>query len=703
MSPNHSWRDWAGWPSTLPAPVRKRSRLSRLKKFDAIISDYQMPMMDGISLLKKVRERDKDIPFILFTGKGREEIVIEALNAGADFYLQKGGDPKAQFAELSHKVRRAVEQRKAESTSCESIERARILSEATFEGIMIHDNGVILDANQQFADIFGFNDANELIGKNGLEMLTPDSRANIEKRLRDGIDSIEEVTGRRANGELFHAETQSRGIVLDGRSVRIVSLRDISERKRAEEALRHSEEKYRFLVENAIVSIVVLQDGMVKLVNPIAINVIGHSELELKSSPFLSFVHPEDRAMVLDRYLKRLEREDVPSTYAARLIRKDGSTVWAEVCAVTIEWEGRPATLNFLMDIAERKRAEDALRESEKKYRLLVESANEAILVVQDGMLRLINPKIIEILGFSEQVLKSKHFSAFVHPDDRAMVMGHHIARMRGEAVPDRYAFRLQAMDGSTKWAEINAIMIDWEGRPATLNFLTDITERKKAEELLKGSNSKLHLLTSITRHDILNQLMILRGYLEMANENHDPVSARELRKKALGATKNIELMIEFTKDYQEIGVHEPVWHDVHKMVDAFQPNLSSSILRLENHLGQVEVLADPMMVKVMENIVDNAARHGERARSVSFSSKIDGGALSITCEDDGVGVPTDDKERIFERGYGKHTGLGLYLARDVLNITGITIEENGIPGDGACFKISVPQGRWRFLAEGGN
>jgi signal transduction histidine kinase len=207
--------------------------------------------------------------------------------------------------------------------------------------------------------------------------------------------------------------------------------------------------------------------------------------------------------------------------------------------------------------------------------------------------------------------------------------------------------------------------------------------------------------MTSITRHDILNQLMIMRGYLELASENQDPLEARELRKKALGATKNIEFMIEFTKDYQEIGVHEPVWHDVHAMVDASDPNLKSTNLQLENHLQEVEVLADPMLVKVIENIVDNSARHGVHAGFVRFSSETKGDVLKIICEDDGVGVLADEKDKIFERGFGKHTGLGLYFARDVLNITGIAIKENGEPGKGARFEISVPKERWRYVTRG--
>ena len=283
--------------------------------------------------------------------------------------------------------------------------------------------------------------------------------------------------------------------IIKGRTdsaVLVRSIRYAIERKHAEVALRDSEKKYRLLVERAAESIVLVQDGMIRLVNPMAIAITGFSEQELVSKPFLPLIHPDDRAIVGERYQKRLRGETLPAHYDFRVIAKDGSTKWVEISAVVIDWEGRPATLNLLTDITERKRAEEALRDSEKKYRLLVESAAESIMVAQDGMLRLVNPTTVTMTGFSEQELTSKPFSSLIHPDDRAMVVERYQKRIRGEAVPNQYAFRVLTKDGSTKWVEISAVMIEWEGRPATLNFLTDITERRRAEEELASALTRL-------------------------------------------------------------------------------------------------------------------------------------------------------------------------------------------------------------------
>jgi len=150
-------------------------------------------------------------------------------------------------------------------------------------------------------------------------------------------------------------------------------------------------------------------------------------------------------------------------------------------------------------DITERKQAEEALRTSEARYRLLVENANEVIVVAQDGMLKFVNRMTVELFGYSEQELTSRPFPEFVHPDDRGMVVERHLKRLKGDVFQPRYAFRLVGRDGSIKWVEIGAVLIDWEGKPATLNFINDITERKQAEEALQESHERFQLANRAT------------------------------------------------------------------------------------------------------------------------------------------------------------------------------------------------------------
>ena len=154
---------------------------------------------------------------------------------------------------------------------------------------------------------------------------------------------------------------------------------------------------------------------------------------------------------------------------------------------------GNKFLVGVTRDITDRKRAEEALQESEKKYSLLINNANESIIVAQDGRLKFVNPKTLSLLGvYSEQELIDRPFPEFIHPDDRSMVVENYRRRIANEAAPPRYVFRVVTPEGIVKWVEINATFIEWQGKPATLNLLTDITDRKKAQEALSGSEQRL-------------------------------------------------------------------------------------------------------------------------------------------------------------------------------------------------------------------
>ncbi len=214
-----------------------------------------------------------------------------------------------------------------------------------------------------------------------------------------------------------------------------------------------------------------------------------------------------------ERYRQRLEGEVPTVVYPFRTIHKDGSVRWAEINSVLIPWEEKPAVMSYLSDITERMRVEEELRASESRYRLLVENANEAILVVQDGMLKFVNRMACELTGYSEQELRSRPFPEFIHPEDRDMVVERYQRRIKGDVSMPRYAFRLVTREDSIKWVEIAAVLIDWEGKPATLNFLTDITERKQAEQALRESEERYRTMMeqaadAVFMHDEMGRIL---------------------------------------------------------------------------------------------------------------------------------------------------------------------------------------------------
>ena len=171
---------------------------------------------------------------------------------------------------------------------------------------------------------------------------------------------------------------------------------------------------------------------------------------------------------------------------------------------------------------------------------------------------------------------------------------------------------------------------------------------------------------------------------------------------KVSTAAKRIAAMVQFTREYEEIGVHAPAWQDTRTLVDTAAKQAPLGKVRVKNDLSTgVKVFADPLIIKVFYNLMDNAVRYGGKIATIRFSvEERDDGHL-IVCEDDGDGIVAAEKEMIFERGFGKNTGLGLALVREILDITGISIRETGEPGKGARFEMVVPKGAWQKAGKG--
>ena len=224
-----------------------------------------------------------------------------------------------------------------------------------------------------------------------------------------------------------------------------------------------------------------------------------------------------------------------------------------------------------------------------------------------------------------------------------------------------------------------------------------ELEEKKKTEQALAVAISKLNTLAAITRHDLNNILTAFLGYLTFAqNEKPEGEIATYLEKmrQAAGVMKN---QIAFARDYQEMGNSLPSWFNIHSLVisSGVGPKFSGVTLTVET--GTLEVLADPLIVKAVYNLLENAVRHGERTSVITVRSQVIEDGIIIIIEDNGKGVPLQIKGRIFERGFGSNTGLGLFLVKEILGITGMQIIETGIEGKGARFEIHVPAGYFRY------
>ena len=242
------------------------------------------------------------------------------------------------------------------------------------------------------------------------------------------------------------------------------------------------------------------------------------------------------------------------------------------------------------------------------------------------------------------------------------------------------------------------SLVRDPQGEPVGMVLIVrDITDRIAAENSLRAANRKISLLSQITRHDINNMLSALAGYLLLLKDHPDDPENDSYLTACMEIVEKISNHLRFTREYQEIGSNQPIWVRLENAFSDARKDITPGTFRISQDLLPSEIYADPMIVKVFYNILENAIRHGKSITHIRISAgPQEDGSLRILIADDGVGVSTDDKEKIFQYGFGKNTGLGLAVSRDILSLTGMTIRETGEHGAGAWFEIIVPPSSWR-------
>ncbi|KUG12495.1 multi-sensor signal transduction histidine kinase [hydrocarbon metagenome] len=345
------------------------------------------------------------------------------------------------------------------------------------------------------------------------------------------------------------------------------------------------------------------------------------------------------------------------------------------------------------------RREQHLLEASEEKFSRAFE-ANTALMAVStidEGRIIDVNTTFLEALRYPREEVIGKTVSdlgVYPSPETRnALIRQFNLSgQLRNVEVT------LRRKDHSLLHGLVSATAIEVAGIPHLLTVVLDITALKQGEDALRQANRQLTLLSGITRHDINNQLMALNGYIALLHENVPDPGLQDYFAAVTDASARIAEMIRFTADYEQIGANPPVWQGARAVVEDAAQDVALGSVRLVNDIPEdLVVFADPLIVRVFSNLAENAVRHGGPVTTIRFSGREQDGMYLILCEDDGVGVPAAAKEEIFERGVGKNTGLGLFLSREILAITGITIRETGEEGEGARFTITVPEGCYRW------
>jgi len=264
------------------------------------------------------------------------------------------------------------------------------------------------------------------------------------------------------------------------------------------EALRESKDNYRLVVEKSRQVIIVAQDGMIRFANASAEEATGYPRSQLYKMPFIEFIHPDDRTLVAENHQKRLRGEKTSPRYEFRVVDKDRQIRWIEMSVVKTEWNGRPATLNFLNDITKHKQAKEALKASEAKYRQLVEDAPAGIYeadIINQRFLS-VNEVLCQFTGYSREELLGMSLNQVLTEAGRQILAERTRKVARGEEVPDTVEYPIRTKDGRELWVLVNTRLIRESDQPVRARVIVyDITERKKADEELRRSREALRAI----------------------------------------------------------------------------------------------------------------------------------------------------------------------------------------------------------------
>jgi PAS domain S-box-containing protein len=358
---------------------------------------------------------------------------------------------------------------------------------------------------------------------------------------------------------------------------------------------------------------------------------------------------------------------------------------------------------HFINQAIQQSRLEDALRERERQYRSVVDDQSEFIFrFLPDGTIIFANEAYCSYFKKPHHVILKRNIRENISPDYQETFFSQLRELTRENPVRSMDSCMV-ADDGSTLWQQwsYRAIFSDQPGPTEFQAVGRDITAQKNAEAALVQAHRNLGVMNTITRHDILNQLTAVFGYLDIARQANADRKVEECLDRAHRAAETIRGQITFTKEYQEIGSNAAQWQSVDALARKAIAALNLPGIRTEIALENLGIFADPLVEKVFYNLMENSLRHGKSVSQIRLSWREDTDGLVIVYEDNGVGVPEGAKEKIFRREYFQNTGLGLYLIREILAITGIRIRECGIPGEGARFEMKVPPGNFGFRTDG--
>ena len=510
-------------------------------------------------------------------------------------------------------------------------------------------------------------------GMNAIEVLTPELRSFWKPKYDAALSGqriIFEFSAQ-VGSKLHSYEVYLNPIVSDDRITGASALSvDITARKEVEDALRASEERYRTIFESARdVIYTISSEGIITSINPAFETLTGWSVNEWLDKPFGSLVHPEDLPKALEAFRKVMAGEKIEA-YEIRILSKSGEYKIGEFTPSPLVIGNKTiATIGIARDITERKHTEEALRESEEKFRTLTETTSAAIFIFKGEFFRYLNSFAEQITGYKNVELLNKNFWEIVHPDYRNLIKERGLSRQRGELVPQRYEFKILTKTGEERWLDFTAGLINFEGVPAGIGTAIDITENKRAEALLIASKEQMrslaaHLQTireeeraSIARemHDELGQILTsLKMNITFTRKELEENKLNEKKEKFLEELSSMNLTVDkaVTQVRKLITQLRPELIDKLGLIAALEwyaeEYQKTTKIKCEFKTDQEELTlnhdADLAIFRIVQEALTNVAKHS-KAKSVKICLNKTEDKLSLEITDDGRGILEEELE----------------------------------------------------------
>jgi PAS domain S-box-containing protein len=638
----------------------------------------------------------------------------ENVSAVLEFFLN---EPRSEderlvkvIAAVAAQIGLFIEGKRAEEALRERETRLQTLADASFEGIAVCEDGVLVDANDQMISMLGYSDRSEMMGKPVVELVAPESRDFVRARIESGRIEPYEHLALRKDGSVFPVEVCGRTIVSSPRHVRVTAVRDITARKEAEESLKTLTERLKLATATAAIAVwdwdlrtneVVWDDR--------AFEIYGlppDSKALITYQLWADRVHPEDLPGQ-EAALKRTIAEKGHGIREFRIIRPDGSVRHVQAAeAVIADERGAPVRMvGVNVDITERKQAEQALRESEERYRAVVEFSPECIAISVDDRLVFLNPAGVKMMGVQGAEALPKLIGRSVY--DFVPASLHELTRERRREVLERGIVAppletpLLRLNGTSIAIEALAVPFVYDGRPAILNLIRDITERKRAEAERQQAREEFtqHLIATQEAerqriagelHDGLGQNLLLvknRAQLALAVAGAAP----ELRQQLEGIQDIASQAIaEVRQISQNLHPYQLDHLGLTRALEAMIDNAAqSTAIAFERKLEVVDEVfcgdAATNFYRIVQESLNNVLKHSQ-AQRVRVEVERDVRDVRLLIEDDGRGFDMGGRVKPGAAG-----GFGLKNIAERVRILGGRLKLDSKPGVGTRLEVAIP------------